>query len=480
MNYTKHTSMETTETTNGQLLSSEAIDQFKAQFSGEVIQPQHSSYHQERQLWNGMIDKKPAIIAQCTGVSDVIQAVNFAREHNLLVAVRGGGHNVAGNAMNDDGMVIDLSHLRTVMVDPVNKTAVVQAGANWGDVDRETQAFALACAGGVVSDTGVAGLTLGGGLSWFRRKAGMSIDNLTGAWMVLADGSFVHASAEENQDLFWAIRGGGGNFGIVTSVEFDLYDLGPEVMMAACMYPRSEAQKIMDFWVEFTRDLPDELTSDCIHWTIPDHEAFPEELRGTAVSVLAGMFCGDPAEGEKALQPLREVATPLRDLSNVYPYVAVNQMFDAFLMKGELRSYWKSLYVDDISDDLKKLIIDRANNSPSNQSLISIRHLHGALSRVEGTATAFGDRGGRFLVSIDTMWTEAEDHEHGIQWTRDFFMEIQKHSGGQVYFNFTSDMSGSDDLAADSFGDNYQRLVEIKTKYDPRNFFRLNANIKPA
>jgi FAD/FMN-containing dehydrogenase len=478
--HNKITSMETTETTNGQLLASEAIDQFKALFSGEVVQPHHTSYDQERELWNGMIDRKPAIIAQCTGVSDVIQAVNFAREHNLLVAVRGGGHNVAGNAMNDDGMVIDLSRLRTVMVDPVKKTVVVQAGANWGDVDRETQAFALACAGGVVSDTGVAGLTLGGGLSWFRRKAGMSIDNLTGAWMVLADGSFVHASAEENQDLFWAIRGGGGNFGIVTSFEFDLYDLGPEVMMAACMYPRSEAQKIMDFWVEFTRDLPDELTSDCIHWTIPDHEAFPEELRGTAVTVLAGMYFGDPAEGEKVLQPLREVATPILDLSNVYPYVAVNQMFDAFLMKGALRSYWKSLYVDDISDDLKKLIINKANNSPSNQSLISIRHLHGALSRVEGTATAFGDRGARFLVSIDTMWTEAEDDEHGIQWTRDFFMELQRHSGGQVYFNFNSDMSGSDDLAADSFGANYQRLVEIKTKYDPKNFFRLNANIKPA
>ena len=472
--------METTEVTNGQKLASEAIEHFKTMFSGEVIQSQHPEYDQERQLWNGMIDKKPAIIAQCTGVSDVIQAVNFARDNNLLVAVRGGGHNVAGNAMNDDGMVIDLSGMRTVMVDPVKKTAIIQAGANWGDVDRETQAFALACAGGVVSDTGVAGLTLGGGLSWFRRKAGMSIDNLTGAWMVLADGSFVHASAEENQDLFWAIRGGGGNFGIVTSFEFDLYDLGPEVMMAACMYPRSEAQNIMDFWVEFTRDLPDEVTSDCIHWTIPDHEAFPEELRGTAVTVLAGMYFGDPAEGEKALQPLREVATPILDLSNVYPYAAVNQMFDAFLMKGELRSYWKSLYVEDISDDLQQLIIDKANNSPSNQSLISIRHLHGALSRVDETATAFGDRGGRFLVSIDTMWTEPEDDEHGIQWTRDFFAELQKHSGGQVYFNFNSDMSGSEDLAADSFGANYQQLVEIKTKYDPNNFFRLNANIKPA
>ena len=281
--------MELTESNiNGQLASPEALESFQVQFAGEILNADHERYEQERQLWNAMIDKRPAIIAQCTGVNDVIQAVNFARDNNLLVAVRGGGHNVAGNAMNDDGIVIDLSKMRAVMVDPGNKTAVVQAGANWGDVDRETQAFGLACAGGVVSDTGVAGLTLGGGLSWFRRKVGMSIDNLIGAWMVLADGSYVHVSENEHSDLFWGIRGGGGNFGIVTSFEFKLYELGPEVMFAACMYRREHADKIMSFWIDFTRDLPDEMTTDCIHWAIPAHEAFPPELHGTQVTVLAG------------------------------------------------------------------------------------------------------------------------------------------------------------------------------------------------
>lgn len=469
-----------TATTKNQLIGSEALENFKQAFAGVLITSDHPNYHHERQLWNGMIDRKPMLIAQCTGVSDVIQAVKFAREQNLLTAVRGGGHNVAGNAMNDSGIVIDLSKMQTVLVNPNQKTAVVQGGAIWRDVDRETQAFALACPGGVVSDTGVGGLTLGGGLSWFRRKAGMSIDNLLGAQIVLADGSYVHASADENQDLFWAIRGGGGNFGIVTSFEFKLYDLGPEVMFAACMYPRSEAEKVMDFWVEFTRDLPDEMTTDCLHWSIPEHEAFPQDLHGTPITALAGMYFGSPEDGQKALQPLREVASPLLDLSGVYPYAAVNQMFDAFLVKGTLNSYWKSLYVDDLSEDLIKLIVNKANNSPSPQSLISIRNLHGALSRVPETTTAFGNRNGRFLVSIDTMWTDPAQDQNNIQWTRDFFQELHQHSGGQVYFNFNSDMSGSENLVQDSFGANYQRLVDVKTKYDPDNLFRLNANIKPG
>ena len=466
-------------TTEIDQLNGQSLENFQAVFGGALVGGKDSNFDEVRQLWNKMIDKKPGLIAQCTGVHDVIQSVNFARENNLKVAVRGAGHNVAGNASIDEGLMIDLSNMRTVMVDPKKKTAIVQGGANWGDVDRETQAFGLACAGGVVSDTGVGGLTLGGGLSWFRRKAGMSIDNLIGVDMVLADGSYVHASAEENQDLFWALKGGGGNFGIVTSFHFKLYDLGPEVMMVACMYPRAEAEKIMKYWIDFTRDIPDEITSDCIHWAIPDHPAFPEELQGTNVSVLASMYFGPPEEGEKLLQPLREVATPLLDLSGIIPYTAVNKMFDPFLVKGTLNSYWKSLYVEDIDENLMDLIISKANDAPAPQSLISIRNLHGAISKVPEDATAFGDRSGRFLVSIDTMWVDDSMNDHCIQWTREFFDELQKYSNGQVYFNFNSDMSGSTDLAGDSYGENYKRLIDIKTKYDPDNFFRINANIKP-
>jgi len=468
-----------TATTKMNQINGEALETFQAVFGGTLIGAAHTEFEAERQLWNKIIDKRPGMIAQCTGVHDVIQAVNFARENDLKVSVRGAGHNVAGNAMIDEGLVIDLSRMRTVMVNPAEKTAIVQGGANWGDIDRETQAFNLVCAGGVVSDTGVGGLTLGGGLSWFRRKVGMSIDNIIGADMVLGDGSYVHASESENSDLFWAIRGGGGNFGIVTSFHFKLYDLGPEVMMVACMYPRAEAEKIMKFWVEFTRDIPDEITSDCIHWSIPDHPGFPEALHGTPVTVLASMYFGSPQEGERLLQPLREVATPLLDLSGIIPFTAVNKMFDPFLVKGTLNSYWKSLYVKDIDENLLHLIIDKANQSPAPPSLISIRNLHGAISRVSEDATAFGDRSGRFLVSIDTMWTDDAENDNCIQWTKNFFDELQAYSNGQVYFNFNSDMSGSQDLAGDSFGTNYQRLIDIKSKYDPSNFFRMNANIKP-
>jgi hypothetical protein len=466
-------------TTEINQLNDQSLENFQAVFGGSLINGKDSNFDEIRQLWNKMINKKPGLIAQCTGVHDVIQAVNFARGNNLKVAVRGAGHNVAGNASIDNGLMIDLSNMRTVMVDPKKKTAIVQGGANWGDVDRETQAFGLACAGGVVSDTGVGGLTLGGGLSWFRRKAGMSIDNLVGADMVLADGSYVHASDSENQDLFWALKGGGGNFGVVTSFHFNLYELGPEVMMAACLYPRSEAEKAMEFWIDFTRDLPDEVSSDCIHWAIPEHPAFPPELQGKRVTGLAAMYFGSPQKGEKLLQPLREVATPLLDLSGIIPYTAVNKMFDPFLVKGTLNSYWKSLYVKDIDDELMHLLINKANQAPTSQCLLSIRNLQGAISRVSEDATAFGDRSARFLVSIDTMWTEDSDNERCIDYTRNFFSELQSYSNGQVYFNFNSDMSGSDDLAGDSYGGNYQRLIDIKTKYDPENFFRINANIKP-
>ncbi|MBS0001144.1 MAG: FAD-binding oxidoreductase [Cyclobacteriaceae bacterium] len=460
-------------------LSGTALDEFSNHFSGSLIRKDDPSYHADRQLWNRMIDKKPALIARCRDVSDVIHAVNFARENHLLVAVRGGGHNVAGNAMNDDGIVIDLSQMRTVRVDPENKTANVQGGATWADVDQETQAFGLACAGGIVSETGVAGLTLGGGFSWFRRKAGMSIDNLIGAEMVLADGRSVYASEKENRDLFWAIRGGGGNFGIVTSFDFKLQEIGPEVMFAACIYPRAEAERILKFWVEYTRHIPDEVTSDCVNWSVPEHESFPPELHNQPITVLSAMYAGPTEKGREALQPLREVATPLLDLSNVYPYLGVQKMFDPFLEKNKLYSYWKCLFLEDIPESLQKRIVERVNELPAPQSLVSIRNLQGAISRVPAEATAFGDRSARFLLSIDTMWLDPEQNEANIQWTRDFWNEMRQHSHGQVYFNFNSDMNGTSDMLKDSYGRNYEKLVEIKTKYDPDNFFRLNANIKP-
>jgi len=466
-------------TVNGTELTEAVLENFRTRFKGPIYGKEDRSYHSVRQLWNKMIDKKPGLIARCTGVADVIQAVNFARENNLLVAVRGGGHNVAGNAMNDDGFVIDLSLMRAVLVDPKNKTAKVQGGATWLDVDSETQAFGLVCAGGVVSDTGVGGLTLGGGLSWMRRKIGMSIDNLIGADLVLANGKFIHASENENEDLFWAIRGGGGNFGIVTNFEFKLHELGPEVFFTACMYPREEADKVMDFWVEYTRELPKEVTSDCIHWSIPEHPNFPPELHNIPVTVLAGMYFGSPEEGEKIMKPMREITTPVIDLSNVYPYAGVQQMFDPFLPKNELQCYWKCLYLDDLTPEIRRMIIIRANELPAPQSLLSIRNLHGAISSVPAHATAFGDRSARFLLSIDSMWLDSSDNDRNIEWTREFWNDMLPYSSGQVYFNFNSDYVGDTDIIRDSFGSNYEKLIDVKTKYDPDNLFKLNANIKP-
>ncbi|MBT32976.1 MAG: FAD-binding oxidoreductase [Thalassobius sp.] len=456
------------------------IENFQANFKGKLIFRDDKDYDTSRLVWNKMIDKYPALIAQCTGVADIISAVNFARENNMSVSVRGGGHNVAGNAVGDGVLTIDLSNMRSVRVDPVRKTANVQGGATWLDVDHETQAFGLACPGGVVSETGVAGLTLGGGLSWMRRKVGMSIDNLIGADVVLANGNFVHASENENADLFWALRGGGGNFGIVSNFEFKLTDLGPNVFFTACMYPRKEAEKVLSYWVNYTKNAPDNITSDCILWAVPEHPNFPEELHNHKVIVVAGMYAGKPEEGERMMQPLREIATPLLDMSNVYPYKMIQQMFDPFLEKQKLNSFWKCIYLDELNDQLQMRVIKRAAEVQNPQSLISIRNLQGAISRVGSEETAFGDRSARFLLSIDTMWLNDADNERNINWTRDFFNEMQGFSQGKVYFNFNSDMSSPSDILKDSFGNNFQRLSAVKAKYDPNNFFNLNANIKPV
>lgn len=465
---------------SGELLQENLLDTLSATFMGEILLNGDEQYDAARLVWNKMINKKPAIIARCTGTADVIQAVNFARENKLQLAIRGGAHNIAGNAVDDNALVVDLSNMKSIWVDPKRKVARVQGGATWKDVDHETQVFGLACPGGVVSDTGVAGLTLGGGLSWMRRKAGMSVDNLLGADVVLATGEMVHASKTENADLFWALRGGGGNFGVVTCFEFKLMDLGPEVFFTACMYPREEAEKVMRFWVEYTRTAPHEITSDCIHWAIPDHPNFPEELHGKGVTVIAGMYSGAPEEGQKLMQPLREITTPVLDLSNIYPYVGVQQMFDPFLQKQTFYGYWKSIYLDDLSEQVQDIIINKAKAVPAPETLLSIRNLQGAISDVLTDATAFGDRSARFLLSIDTMWTDPLDNEKNIEWTRSFFNEMQKYSQGKVYFNFNADLVGPSDMLKDSFGENYKKLVAIKTKYDPNNFFKLNTNIKPA
>ena len=311
-------------------LEPDTVTEFEAEFQGEVIGRNEPGYDEARAVWNGMIDKYPAMVARCTGTADVARAVTFARENDLLVAVRGGGHNVAGTAVCDDGIVIDLSEMNGVVVHPDDRTARVQAGATWGEVDRETQHFGLVTPGGVVSMTGVAGLTLGGGYSHLRRKFGLTCDNLRSVDLVTADGEVLTASEEEHEDLFWALRGGGGNFGVATSFEFELHELGPEVMHAGTAYPIETASTVLRQWRDFIQDAPDEITSDAVLWSIPAHEHFPPDLHGTPVIITAGVYAGPVDEGKKALQPLREFDEPIIDLSGVDPYTHVQKQFDPF------------------------------------------------------------------------------------------------------------------------------------------------------
>lgn len=470
----------TTSAGNGTVLSGEALQALAGRLRGPLIRPHDANYDAARRVWNGMIDKRPALIARCSGTADVIDAVNFARENDLLVAVRGGGHSVAGHAVCDGGLVIDLSEMRGVRVDPTARTARAQGGATWGDLDRETQAFGLATPGGVVSTTGIAGLTLSGGYSWQRRKHGMSIDNLLSADVVTADGELLHASEDENQDLFWAIRGGGGSFGVVTSFEYRLHELGPEVMFLACMYPLRQIRNVMGAWRDFIDGASDETTVDCIVWGIPAHPAFPENVHGQAVVVLAGMYAGPAEEGKRVLQPLRELGTPVLDLSGIMPYTDAQQAFDPFFPSGELLHYWKSLYLNSMSDEVIEAVATWGRERPESRILFSIRHLEGAIRRVPADATAFGDRSAPFLLSIDATWEEAEDSEENIAWSRRCWSDMQRFSPGGTYFNFPGFLEEGEDLLRASYGENYDRLVEIKTKYDPDNLFRLNQNIAPA
>jgi FAD/FMN-containing dehydrogenase len=432
-------------------------------------------------IWNGSADKRPAIIAQCVGVADVIDAVNFAREHNLLVAVRGGGHNVAGNAVCDGGIVIDLSAMNGVRVDPTARRAWAGGGATLGDVDRETQAFGLAAPLGVVSLTGIAGLTLCGGMGWLRRKHGMACDALVSVDLVTADGRFLTASETENSDLFWAVRGGGGNFGVVTSFEYELYPVGPMVTLCAPFYPLEEGGRVMRRWRDLMAEAPEDFASNFLLWSIPAHPNFPTELHGRPVVIAAGVHIGAQEEGGRVIQPLRELGDPVLDLSGPAPYAGVQSAFDPLFVKGERLNYWKSIYTDSLDDQAIDLIIARANDRPSPWSLIAVWQLGGAMSRVSPEKTAIGERSAPYLVSFDTSWTEADDNDLAIAWTRDAWAEMKPFSRGGAYLNFPGQGEEGEALLRASYGDaNYDRLVRIKSEYDPTNLFRLNQNILPT
>jgi FAD/FMN-containing dehydrogenase len=459
-------------------LDEAAIEGLTTAFRGQVIRPGDADYDAARRVWNSMIDKYPALIARCTGTADVVAAVRFARARDLLVAVRGGGHNVAGNAVCDGGLVIDLSRMKGILVDPVKQTARAQGGVTWGDLDRETQLFGLATPGGEVSMTGIAGYTLSGGMGLLQRKWGMACDNLLSVEIVTADGEVRRASVMDHPDLFWAVRGGGGNFGIVTWFEYQLHPLGPEVYSAATIYAFDDAPAVLRAWRDFTAQAPDEVTSEFLFWSMPPLPALPEELHGLPIVAVAGVYAGPVAEGEPALAPLRELATPIVDLSGPVSYVESQSAFDVFFPESQ-RYYWKSLFLDELDDELIDEIVLVGADRPTPQTLFALRHLGGAIAQMPEDATAYGNRRASYNLSLDATWIEASDDERAIAWTRQNWADLRARTGGGVYLNFAGLGEENDLLARAGYGGNVERLREVKRRYDPDNLFRGNVNIAP-
>ncbi|KCZ71095.1 FAD/FMN-dependent dehydrogenase [Candidatus Methanoperedens nitroreducens] len=458
-------------------IDEETIQKFKESMRGELIRPGDAGYDDARKIWNGMIDKHPALIARCTGAVDIINAVNFARSSKLLVAVRGGGHNVAGNAVCDGGLVIDLSRMKSIRIDPASRTARAEPGVTWGELDRETQAFGLALPGGMVSTTGIAGLTLGGGYGWLTRKYGMTIDNLLSADVVTADGQFLVASKTENSDLFWGIRGGGGNFGIVTSFEFRLHPVGPTILGGILLHPLAKAKEVLQFYREYMTTAPVELTVAADLATAPKAPHLPEHIQGTPVLVLAICYVGSIEEGKRIIQPLRTFGSPEVDLVGPVPYTALQKMLDAAYPPG-WQYYWKSEYVKDLSDDVIDILVDYAANRPSQRSDILFEYLLGAVNQIGDDETPFSHRNAPFVVALGSMWYDRLEDEENIKWAKDLWNALQPFTTGGVYVNFLM-TEGTDRVMAAYGKEKYERLVALKNKYDPTNFFSLNQNIKP-
>ncbi len=453
------------------------VEEFEASLRGELIQPDDDGYDAARKVWNGLIDRRPGLIAQASGVADVIAAVNFASKNDQLVAVRGGGHSWPGHSVCDDGLMIDLSLMRSVRVDLESQTVRAQGGALWGDVDHETQAFGLATPGGVVSETGIGGLTLGGGSQcWLIRKFGSTVDNLVSADVVTADGSYVTASATENDDLFWAIRGGGGNFGVVTSFEYKLHPVGPLVLAGPAFYSWDRAKEITQFYLEYVKDLPDELTTMLFYWNAPPAPFLPESIHGKRVAMIAVCYAGAAEDGEQVVKPLRELG-PEVDMVGPMPYTMLNSMLDEIVPKGIL-SYSKSDYFDGFSEAAIDEMIAWAERKPAPLALTHLNHFGGAVSQVSNDATAFAHRDAPFAFSQDSFWEDPDESEANIKWVQDFWQVMRAHSPKGAYVNFMADEG--EDRVKESYGDNYDRLVELKNKYDPNNLFKLNQNIRPS
>lgn len=458
-------------------ISAAAIDALAAGLRGRLLDASDPSYDEARTIWNAMIDRKPGLIARCAGAADVMAAVRFAREHSLLLAVRGGGHNIAGNAVCDGGLMIDLSPMKSVRVDATGRRAWVEPGATLADVDKETQAFGLAVPTGINSTTGIAGLTLGGGFGWITRKFGLTIDNLISVDVVTAGGELVRASAEQNPDLFWALRGGGGNFGVVTAFEFQLHPLGPQVLSGLVVHPFDDAQTVLKEYRQALETAPDELTCWVVMRKAPPLPFLPTEWHGREILVLAMCYCGDLKAGEAATARLRSIGKPIVDVVAPHPFAGWQQAFDPLLTPGA-RNYWKSHDFTELSDAAIDVITRSVGNLPDAECEIFVGHVGGAAGRVALDATAFPQRSAHFVMNVHARWREPGMDRACIDWARGLFEAAKPYAAGTAYINFMP--ADEADRVEPAYGSNYQRLAQTKQRYDPSNLFRMNQNVRPA
>ena len=453
-----------------QTIDEARLSELTSGFSGQLLRPGEAGYEEARRIHNGLIDRRPALIARCLGAADIADAVNFARSSDLDIAVRGGGHNVAGNAVCEGGLMIDLSLMKGIHVDPKRRTVRAQGGVTWGEFNRETQVYGLATTGGVISTTGIAGLTLGGGLGWLLGKYGMCVDNLLSAEIVTAAGEVLRASSDENADLFWGLRGGGGNFGVVSSFEYQLHPIGP-VVSGLVAHPFDNAKEVLRFYREFTASLPDDLTvfGGLLH--APDGS-------GTPIAVIILCHCGSLEEGEAAVRPVKEFGSPVMDVIGPTSYSETNMLMDDGFPKGAL-NYWKSSFLNELSDAAIETMVDQFSTCPSPMSGLLLEHFHGAATRVGETDTAFPHRRPGYNLLVVSEWQDPADSERNIAWARETYTAMEPYMARGRYVNYLGEEEGEDPVAS-AYGPNYERLRSLKNTYDPTNLFHMNQNITPT
>jgi FAD/FMN-containing dehydrogenase len=459
------------------MIAASALPEFRESLRGQLLFPGEAAYEEARKIHNAMIDRHPAVIVRCAGVADVMAAVKFARSQGIRTSVRGTGHNVAGISLCDDGLVIDLSAMKGIHINPVARTARVEPGVTWGEMNHDLQAFGLAATGGFVGTTGVGGLTLGGGLGWMVRKHGCALDNLLSADVVTAEGELLKASAKENPDLFWGIRGGGGNFGIVTSFEFQVHPVGT-VLAGLVMHPLSKGGEALRFWRRYEETASEEMSNSVVIFTAGAELPVPDTLRREPIVAVGGVWVGDLEEGKRALRPLREYGPPAADIYQPMPYSAAQTMADFLWPKG-LYSYWKSSFLKSLSDGAIDTILDFSARTPSPRTVVVVEHDgDSAWSRVPDDATAFGHRNWAYNMVITTMWTNPNESNVNIEWTRKFWEAMKPFFAEAVYVNYLGDVE--EEGVRSAYGKKYERLAALKQKYDPTNFFCMNQNIKPS